>query len=174
MKIVVGFGNPGQQYGFTRHNFGFLALDFYAKVEGSEWKREEKFLADVARDGDTLLVKPRTFYNGVGESIQRLSQFYKLDVAEDLLVVADDFDLPFGELRFRRGGGAGGNNGLKSAILHLGREDFARLRVGTDDAELRQRLGDVDFVLAKFTPAEKAELPKILQNVVEIVKNPPK
>jgi PTH1 family peptidyl-tRNA hydrolase len=174
MKIVVGFGNPGRQYNFTRHNFGFLALDFYAKLAELKWQEEPKFLATIARDGDTLLVKPQTFYNEVGQSIARLVQYYKVDVHEDLLVVADDFDLSFGITRFRQRGSAGGNNGLKSTILHLGREDFPRLRLGTGNAELRKKLGDVEFVLSKFTPEEQEELPQILKNVVKLIKNPPK
>jgi PTH1 family peptidyl-tRNA hydrolase len=174
MKIIVGLGNPGGHYNFTRHNFGFLALDFYAKIERLKWKEEPKFMASVARDGDTLFVKPQTFYNEVGQSVGKIAKFYKVDLAEDLLVLADDFNLPFGDLRYRSKGTDGGNNGLKSIVQHLGTGVFPRIRIGTGNDDERKKLGDVDFVLAKFLPEEKKELPQILQNVVKLVKNSPK
>ncbi|MFV0485213.1 MAG: aminoacyl-tRNA hydrolase [Candidatus Saccharimonadales bacterium] len=174
MRIIVGLGNPGNGYNFTRHNFGFLALDFYAKINGIEWKAEPKFKAMVARDGDTLLVKPQTFYNEVGTSVEKMVHFYKVDPSEDLLVVADDFNLPYGDVRFRRSGSAGGNNGLKSTMQHLGDGIFPRLRLGTGNEPMRKQLGDTDFVLSKFTPDEREKLPQILQNVVKLIENPPK
>lgn len=175
---MVGLGNPGREYNWSRHNFGFLALDFYAKLAGLEWGEMPKFRALVARDGDTLLVKPQTFYNEVGQSVASVLQFYKLNLAQDLLVLADDFELPFGSLRYRAHGSAGGNNGLKSIISAVG-ADFPRLRLGTGNDTERRKLGDVDFVLAKFTPEERAELPTILlqiqsqitENVLKPAKN---
>lgn len=174
MRIVVGLGNPGNTYNFTRHNFGFLALDFYAKIKGLTWKAEPKFKAIVAREGDTLFVKPQTFYNEVGTSIEKMVHFYKINPAEDLLVVADDFNIPFGNARFRHSGSAGGNNGLKSIMQHLGDGVFPRLRLGTGNEPVQKQLGDTDFVLSKFTPEEREELSQVLQNVVKLIENPPK
>lgn len=168
MKIIVGFGNPGHQYNFTRHNFGFLALDFYAKVYGFEFKPQPKFKAEIAKVDDVLFVKPQTFYNDIGISIRAICDFYKAH-PQDILAVCDDFNLPFGQIRFRERGSAGGNNGLKSAITHLGTEDFPRLRLGTGNDPLKNRIGDVDFVLSKFTPEEHEQLPQILREIADFV-----
>lgn len=164
MKLIVGLGNPGQNYHFTRHNFGFLALDFYFKVNDLTWKEKPQFGAIWGRTGDFFFIKPQTFYNDVGTSVRAFSDYYKIP-SENILVVCDDFNLPFGTIRERRNGSAGGNNGLKSVISHLGTENFPRLRLGTGNDELRKKLSDTDFVLGKFTPEEKEKLPEILQEV---------
>lgn len=165
---MFGFGNPGHKYNFTRHNFGFLALDFYAKVHNLEFRPQTKFKADIAQTDGLLLVKPQTFYNDVGLSIRSIYDFYKL-TPQDLLIICDDFNLPFGKLRFRERGSAGGNNGLKSTIAHLGTEDFPRLRLGTGNDNLRNRIGDVDFVLSKFTPEEHDQLPAVLREISDFM-----
>ena len=166
MKLVVGLGNPGNRYNFTRHNFGFLALDFYFKVRGLEWKDKPKFGAMWGREGDTIFIKPQDYYNESGRAVQEFMRFYKIPL-DDILVVCDDFNLEFGKLRYREQGSAGGNNGLKSVMATLGTTEFKRLRVGTGNDELRGKMGDVDFVLSKFTPEEKEKLPGILGEVVE-------
>ena len=170
MKIIVGFGNPGSKYNFTRHNLGFLALDFYAKIHKLNWQNKPKFNALIAKDDehDILLVKAQTYYNEVGQSVRSILDFYKLS-PQDILVVCDDFNLEFGKIRFRERGSAGGNNGLKSLVAHLGTEDFPRLRLGTGNDSLRARIGDVDFVLTKFTPEEYEKLPEVLSEVANFV-----
>ena len=165
MKLVVGLGNPGARYNFTRHNFGFLALDFYFKVRGIEWKDKPKLGTLWAREEDTIFIKPQDYYNESGRVVQEFMRFYKISL-DDILVVCDDFNLEFGKIRYRAQGSAGGNNGLKSIISTLGTEEFARLRVGTGNDELRRKMGDMDFVLSKFTPEEKEKLPGILGEVV--------
>ncbi len=168
MKIIVGFGNPGTQYNFTRHNVGFLALDFYAKIHKLDWQEKPKFNALVAKDGDRLLVKTKTFYNEVGQSTRAIMDFYKL-TPQDFLAVCDDFSLEFGKLRFRERGSAGGNNGLKSMINHFGTDNFPRYRIGTANDALRSRIGDTDFVLGKFTDHERGQLPQILKQTEEFI-----
>ena len=166
MKLIVGLGNPGAKYNFTRHNFGFLALDFYFKVRGLEWRDKPKFGAMWGREGDTICIKPQDYYNESGRAVQEFMRFYKISL-DDILVVCDDFNLEFGKLRYREQGSAGGNNGLKSVMATLGTTEFKRLRVGTGNDELRGKMGDVDFVLSKFTAEEKLKLPEILGEVVE-------
>ena len=166
MKLVVGLGNPGKEYNFTRHNFGFLALDFYFKKNDLEWKNTEKFKGIYQKSDDIIFLKPQTFYNNSGESIRAFADFYKIP-SEDILVICDDFNLAFGNTRFREKGSAGGNNGLKSTISNLGTEDFPRLRLGTGNDELRKKIGDTDFVLSKFTPEEKEKLPEILTEITK-------
>lgn len=161
MKLIVGLGNPGNQYNFTRHNSGFLALDFYFKTHGLNWESKPKFGAIYAREGDTFFIKPQDYYNESGRAVREFVKFYKINLS-DILVVCDDFNLEFGKLRSRLVGSAGGNNGLKSVISELGTEEFSRLRIGTGNDELRRKVGDVDFVLSKYTPDEKAALPEVL------------
>lgn len=181
MKLVVGFGNPESKYNFTRHNTGFLVLDFYAKVKNLTWSETPKFNALWLKSGDAIFIKPETYYNNVGESIQAFVNFYKIPNS-DILVVCDDFNLDFGKMRLRQSGSAGGNNGLKSTIAHLNTEDFARLRLGTDNASrvgsnlntgepTDHKISDIDFVLSKFTPEEKAKLPEILRSAISQIDN---
>ena len=166
MKLIVGLGNPGTIYNFTRHNTGFLALDFYAKIKQLDFEKNDKFDAKFFRIGDTFLIKPQTFYNDVGKSVLKFKQFYKIK-NEDILVICDDFNLDFKKLRYREKGSAGGNNGLKSIIETLGSDNFKRLRVGTANDALRKKIGDTDFVLGKFTNTEKAELPSVLTEIAQ-------
>lgn len=162
MKLVVGLGNPEDKYNFTRHNTGFLVLDYYFKLKKLEWGARPYLGALAGRLNDTLFIKPQDYYNLSGRAVREYMRYYKIDLA-NILVVCDDFNLDFGKIRYRSSGSAGGNNGLKSIIAELGTEEFARLRIGTGNNEIRARLGDVDFVLSKFTPEEKEQLPDILK-----------
>lgn len=166
MKLIVGFGNPGNEYNFTRHNYGFLALDFYFKIKNLEWEKNPKFNAVWKKVDDVIFIKPQTFYNDQGKSIVAFKNFYKINLS-DILIICDDFNLDFGRIRFREKGTDGGNNGLKSAIQELSTTDFPRLRLGTANDELRRKIGDVDFVLSHFTPEEKAKFPEILSEVAK-------
>lgn len=166
MKLIFALGNPGNNYNFTRHNFGFLTLDLYAKTHDDfSFKLNPKFKAEIYQDqiNSALFAKPQTFYNNVGESLISILQFYKINPKTDLLVICDDFNLEFGNLRYREKGSNGGNNGLKSIENHLKTQDFSRLRLGTGNDPVRKQLGDTDFVLSKFTPAEREQLPVILK-----------
>lgn len=166
MKLVVGLGNPGNQYNFTRHNIGFLALDFYFKRYKADW-RDKPFLGAIRGVlGDTLFIKPQNFYNETGRVVADYMRHFKIP-ASDILVICDNFDLEFGAVRFKASGSAGGNNGLKSIDSTLGSSDYARIRVGTENDELRKKIGDIDFVLSKFTPEEKEKLPEVLSKITE-------
>lgn len=167
MKIIFAQGNPGTQYAYTRHNVGFLAVDFLAAKWGSEFIKKPKFHADIAEvsiDGEKiLLVKPTTFYNETGQSARLLIDFYKLDPAADFLVIHDDLALPFGTIRTREKGSDAGNNGVKSLNAHIGQQ-HKRIRVGIYN-ELRERMHDADFVLGTFNQNEKSALPAIFDQV---------
>lgn len=164
MKLIVGLGNPGDKYNFTRHNVGFLALDFYFKVNQLNWNKKPHLGAIFGRTNDCLFIKPQEYYNETGNVVQKYAHFYKISTS-DILVVCDNFDLEFGKVRYRASGAAGGNNGLKSIDAILKTSDYARIRIGTENDELRSKMGDVDFVLSKFTPEEKRQLPEILKEV---------
>ena len=158
MKVLVGLGNPGEQYAETPHNLGFKAIDALAAELGVEWKTEKKFKALVAKalwKGETLwLVKPQTYMNLSGECVAPFLKYYGA-TARDLLVLSDDCDLPAGRLRIRGSGSAGGHNGLKNIIAHLGTEAFARIRLGAGRSP-DERRGLIDFVLHRFSVAEAA------------------
>ena len=166
MKLIVGLGNPGSKYNFTRHNSGFLALDYYFKVHGLKWDEKPRLSAISGRDGDAIFIKPQDFYNLSGKAVSEYMRYYKIP-ASDILVICDNFDLEFGKVRSRSSGAAGGNNGLKSVDQYLGSSEYARIRIGTGNDDLRQKMGDVDFVLSRFTPEEKEMLPKVLNEVLE-------
>ena len=166
MKIVIGLGNPGARYNFTRHNSGFLALDYYFIKHELKWSDKPRLGALWGREGDTIFIKPQEFYNESGRAVQEYMRYYKVK-ASDILVICDNFDLEFGKVRYRASGKAGGNNGLKSIDSYLGTSEYPRIRIGTSNEDLRRKMGDVDFVLSKFTPSEKEKLPEILDEVVK-------
>ena len=169
MKLVVGLGNPGLGHELTRHNFGWIVLDRLVVEKGLKWVMVARFGALVARDGDVLYVKPTKFYNLTGEVVSSIVRFYKVDTKSDLLVVCDDFNLPFGVVKTRDHGGDGGNNGLKSILAVLG-SDFARVRLGTDN-EKRSLMGDTDFVLGRFSRSEWGRVPAIIEDAARVIKD---
>jgi PTH1 family peptidyl-tRNA hydrolase len=162
--LIVGLGNPGAQYEWTRHNLGFMLVDLVARQAGREVKRAEcralVGLADVEGRG-VELAKPQTFMNLSGESVACLAKKRELKTASDLLVVGDDLALPFGTIRLRARGSAGGHNGLKSIIQTLRTEEFMRLRIGIQPAH---PLSDTrSFVLERFPQAQRDEVEKVLE-----------
>ena len=159
MKIIFAQGNPGTEYEKTRHNAGFLALDYYAGKHNAQFQTKSKFHADIAEltiDGEkVLLVKPTTYYNETGKCARALADFYKVETT-DILVIHDELALPFGTLRTREKGSDAGNNGIKSLNAHLG-ENYGRIRVGTAN-ELAEKQSSYDFVLSKFNAEEAKKL----------------
>lgn len=151
VKIIVGLGNPGREYAETRHNVGFMVLDLLARHFGAEWKTDKARKAELAAGPGVLLVKPQTFMNASGESVGPLMRYYKWE-PEQVFVVYDDISFPVGTMRLRAGGSAGGHNGMKSMIAHLGTEKFPRLRVGISAPGCKQM---VSHVLGKFAPDER-------------------
>ena len=154
MYVIVGLGNPGKQYENTRHNVGFNVIDILAKeYDISVTKIKHKALIGEGRVGSekVLLVKPQTYMNLSGNSIVQVVKFYKIDPATDLIVVYDDMDLPLGKLRVKVNGSAGGHNGIKSIISHLG-QDFIRVKCGIGKAKSKDE--NINFVLGRFTKEE--------------------
>ena len=151
VRLIVGLGNPGPDYQFTRHNIGFVVIDRLAAQLGASWENSSKWGAAVAKAGDVLLVKPMTYMNRSGEPLRAVAQFYKVEAGETL-VVMDDMALPLGRIRLRLDGGTGGHNGLESIILQLGTDGIPRLRVGIGAPPPE---GAVDYVLGRFFEEEK-------------------
>ncbi len=174
MLIIVGLGNPGDQYQKTRHNVGFMALDMLAqKLNADDFKPEKKFNADISsadfHGKKLILVKPTTFMNLSGEAVQSISQFYKVE-AEDIVIVYDDLDLPLGQIRIRKSGSSGTHNGMKSIVQYIG-SDFPRIRIGIESrgetAPKQQETSS--FVLSPFLQEEEDLLTDALGKTVKSI-----
>ena len=167
MKLVVGLGNPGRRYAGTRHNVGFEIADAIAANHRVEWQvapRGIEALTGRWREAGVIVAKPLTFMNASGPAVVALLQFFKIELA-DLLVVVDDINLELGRLRARASGSAGGHNGLKSIIEALATTDFARVRVGVGRGDARRDLAD--HVLAKFESPERAAVADAIGRAAE-------
>lgn len=163
LRLIVGLGNPGEQYVNTRHNAGFMALDLLASKMGASWKKDRTHRAVVTGSGGFMLAKPQTFMNDSGECVGALSRYFKIAPSE-LLVVYDDIALPLGVLRLREGGSAGGHNGMKSIIAHLGTDRFPRLRIGIGSHGSGSLVG---HVLGNFPPEQQEILQDALNRAVD-------
>ncbi len=168
MHMIVGLGNPGKQYEFTRHNAGFLCLDYLAakyniKVNKIKFK---SLLGEGNINGEkVILLKPTTFMNLSGEAVVQAAGFYKIDVS-DIIVVYDDISLPVGSLRIREKGSAGGHNGMKNIIYLLGKDNFPRIRLGVGSNGERDL---ADYVLGKFSKEEMNGFSASVDNAVEAI-----
>ncbi len=169
MKLIVGLGNPGEKYRFSRHNLGFLVIDGLADRE--EIPLSQKRFEAIYGKGSVgplpaLLAKPQTYMNLSGMSVRRLFDFYKIDLG-NLIVVHDDLDLPFGTLRLKKGGGAGGHKGLISVIQSLGEDDFIRVRMGIGKPPHK---GMVEDYVLQILPREDLErLSEVITEAAEAI-----
>jgi len=161
MKLIVGLGNPGDKYRNTRHNAGFMAVDeIFDRLFFQPFKKSDKFKAEIAEgqiaDEKVFLAKPQTFMNKSGESVASIMNFYKIP-KDDLIVIFDDADLPYGTLRIRPEGSGGGHKGMQSIIESIGTQGFVRLRLGIQPPAGFKGVLE-DYVLGKLTDSEKDEL----------------
>lgn len=171
MKIIVGLGNPGDAYEHTRHNTGFMALDFARNLwmeneRFGNWSFVKKFNAEVSEGKighkKIILLKPQTFMNESGISVKAALFFYKIKTS-DCIIAYDDIDLPFGSIRLRLGGSSGGHKGIHSIIQQIGTENISRLRIGINPNH--KKIPDAKtFVLKKFSKEEHLRLPEIFKN----------
>lgn len=169
MKLIIGLGNPGERYRFTRHNMGYLVLDELTEAHGISLKRR-KFDADfgegVIAGEPVLMARPRTYMNLSGTAVTRFAGFFKISL-QDIIVVHDDLDLAFGSVRVKDGGGHGGHKGLISLIQHLGGREFIRVRLGIGKPVLKAMVED--YVLQIFSRDEMDVLPGILRRAADAV-----
>jgi PTH1 family peptidyl-tRNA hydrolase len=166
MTLFVGLGNIGSQYEETRHNIGFKVIDALVSDFGARDISKNTFHGQLSRSSNTLFLKPNTYMNLSGKSAQPVKQFFKVEL-EDVIVIHDDIDLPFGALRFKRGGGHGGHNGLKSLDAIIGK-DYLRVRIGVGKPEYRTQVAD--YVLGDFTSEEAKILPTLITHVEKACK----
>ncbi len=150
MKLIVGLGNPGSEYDKTRHNVGFMVLDYFARSNDWKEKYNAKYCIKTVNDQKIVLVKPLTYMNNSGLAVGQIARYYDISV-RDILVIQDDLDLVIGKYKLKVNSSSGGHNGIKSIIASLGSQDFARLKIGIKDENKKDV---IDFVLGKFSKKE--------------------
>jgi PTH1 family peptidyl-tRNA hydrolase len=181
MKIIVGLGNPGEKYKTTRHNVGFMAIDFilrdnkYITAKPSHEFKSEMFSWG---EGETkaIFLKPQTYMNDSGQALKTICNFYKIDLAKDLFVIHDEVDLPFGMMRTTPSSSSAGHNGVRSIIDNLGTQDFHRLRIGIESRASRTDMPTDAFVLQNFSEEELVQvqsqlLPQIQTEIEKFIAN---
>lgn len=170
MYIIVGLGNPGREYQNTRHNIGFDVIDMLAgrnHITMGEKKHKAIIGKGLVAGHKAVLVKPQTYMNLSGESVRDVIDFYKIDEKEELIVVSDDISLHLGQLRIRKKGSAGGHNGLKDIIKHLGHDEFQRVKMGVGDKPQGRDLAD--YVLGHFDKEERCIMDESAGRAVQAI-----
>ncbi len=179
MKLIVGLGNPGKQYEKTRHNVGFMVLDYLHdqlnKTTGLDnWNLSKKFNAEICSGmfygKKIIMAKPMTFMNASGQSVQLIAHFYKLK-STDIIIVHDDKDIPIGEIKIQTNRGPAGHNGVLSIIENISTQNFTRIRVGIKPTEEKKMKSINKFVLGKFGFSERHILRKMLDTAVDAIIN---
>ena len=168
MKLIVGLGNPGKEYEKTRHNIGFMTIDQYADKLGVSITKEKYngLYVETNINGEkTILLKPQSYINLSGEVIRRFIDFYKIDI-EDILIIHDDLDLEVGTYRVKQQGSSGGHNGLKNIELHLGTQEYKRIKIGISNNKL---MDTKDYVLGKISKEEQEKIDEVKNVVMDIL-----
>lgn len=172
MWLIVGLGNPGGQYALTRHNIGFMAIDFLLKSTGNP-PVQNQFKAEIAKfklgEHQIITVKPQTFMNLSGESVQPLAGYYKV-APERIIVIQDDIDQAFGKMKIHQNRGHGGHNGIKSITQLLGSNNYLRLKLGVGRPE-NPNIPVADYVLGKFSNEEFTAMPEFLNKALDAVES---
>ena len=170
-KLVIGLGNPGEEYKNHSHNIGFIIIDKLAQnlsLKFDNNKKKSLFTRAKLNNTDFILLKPQTFMNLSGESAIYISKFFNIK-PEDIIVIYDDMDIPFGTFKIKKGGSSGGHNGIKSLIAQLQTDDFIRLRVGIGRPSFGKKVND--YVLSSFSKSERENIDNDLgENVIEAIK----
>lgn len=166
MKLIVGLGNPGKKYENTRHNCGFMAIDFYAGKNSLTFKKKfnSLYTETIINNEKVVLVKPQTYMNLSGNAVSKFVKYYNAEV-DDLLIIYDDIDFPLGKFKIKRGGSCGGHNGIRNIIDNLKTEDIKRVRIGIskNDNEL------IDYVLGNLSATEKKKINEVLEVISNII-----
>ena len=167
MKMIVGLGNPGKEYEKTRHNVGFMALNYFPGNNFDQEKYNANYYKTKINDEDVIFIKPLTFMNLSGESVSKFANFYKIN-PKDILIIQDDLDLPIGTIRLKYKSSSGGHNGIKSIIKEMGTDEIPRLKIGiSNDKQMCTK----DYVLHKFSKEEINEIDKKMPFIKEIIEN---
>lgn len=169
MKLIVGLGNPGDQYIGSRHNLGFEAIEAFAKeCSSNKWSYPDKFKSELIKLEDKILLKPHTYMNNSGQAVSKVAKFYKIKV-ENIIIIHDELDLLLGKMKIRQAGGAGGHHGVESIIEALNNPNFIRIRLGIGTTEgflgehKRISFNADKFVMQPFLPNEYSKVKAILK-----------
>jgi len=170
---VVGLGNPGLKYEFTRHNIGFRIVDSLARDMGTEFKKVKSYYSLISRgtinNHKVMLVKPQTFMNLSGRAVSKVVSYYQIPL-QDLLIVYDDLNLELGQIRIRKKGSAGGHKGMESIMQYLNSEDIPRLRIGIGNPSVNFNFDCVSYVLSNFNNEEKDKIREVIQLSTNVIK----
>ena len=170
MKLIVGLGNPGEEYKNTRHNIGFLVVD---KLTSEKFKLEKKFKSEIAKTDQLFLMKPQTFMNKSGEAVVKISQFYKIK-PEDIWIIHDDLDIETGQFKIQFAKGPQRHNGVLSVEEQLGTKDFWRARIGIAQPEEKKKtclLSGKDYVLSRLSSEQAKKINQVIEQVTQEIKN---
>ena len=166
MHLIVGLGNIGEKYQLTRHNIGFLVIDEITKNLSTSNINNPNFQSSLLKSGYNLFSKPTTYMNNSGLAVHAIKEYYKIDL-ENIIVIHDDLDLPFGTVKFKIGGGHGGHNGLRSIDAHIGKE-YIRVRIGVGKPQ--DKADVANYVLNNFSKEELNKLPDIIGHTINAIK----
>ena len=166
MYLIVGLGNIGEKYQLTRHNIGFMVIDEITKNLSTSSIQKSNFHSTLEKSAYDLYSKPTTYMNNSGMAVQAIKEYYKLEM-EDIIVIHDDIDLPFGAVKFKIGGGHGGHNGLRSIDAHIGKE-YIRVRIGVGKPQ--DKADVANYVLNNFSKEELNKLPDIIKHTMDAIK----
>ena len=173
LKILVGLGNPGLRYEFTRHNIGFRIVDSLARDIGIEFKKVKSYYSLLSRgtinNHKVMLIKPQTFMNLSGRAVSKVVSYYKIPL-RDLLIVYDDLNLELGQIRIRKKGSTGGHKGIESIMQYLNSEDIPRLRIGIGNPSVNFNFDCVSYVLSNFNNDEEDKIEEVIQLSTEAIK----
>ncbi|WEV44043.1 aminoacyl-tRNA hydrolase [Lactobacillus sp. ESL0684] len=171
MKIIAGLGNPGKKYDGTKHNTGFMALDYYLNNNALQLEREKfegKYTKQKIAGEDVILLEPQTYMNDSGRSVAQVAHFFKV-APQDILVIHDDMDMALGKIRIRANGKSGGHNGIKSIISDLGSSDFNRLKIGIRHPDNATKESVISWVLSPFTSQQQTQMTAAFATSSEII-----
>lgn len=167
MKLIAGLGNPDKKYADTRHNFGYLAVDAFIRSKSMSWRFNQDWICYFAKNSDCVVIKPATYMNKSGEAVVKVRDFFKIK-NDELLVVYDDVDLPFGKIRLAFNGLSAGHHGVDSVIESLGAIEFGRLRIGIGRPE-NPKVEIADYVLEEFSADQSKEIGTILTKATDAI-----
>lgn len=168
MYLIVGLGNPGKEYEHTRHNMGFLAIDAYAKKNGVVFQKEKfgGIYAEITKNGEkVILLKPQKYINLSGEIIKKFVEYFKIDL-NDLLILVDDLDIKFGNIKIKYSGSSAGHNGLKNIQLHLKTQEYKRVKLGISN---NKDYDTKDYVLSKIEGKDNRELESVISTTIKVI-----
>ena len=171
MKLIIGLGNPGQEFNNTRHNIGFESLDFLREYfDLPKFKLDKKLKSEISKNKNIILAKPQTFMNNSGEAVIAIKKYYKIKL-KDIIVMRDDVDIEIGKIKSKKESSGAGHKGIASIIKHLKSKNFWQIKIGVANKMIRTKIPTEKFVLQKFTKKDLKKAEDIPNKTIEIIKS---